>query len=127
MLALLVLNFITCLSRLYFFILFYVGFHETFQGFTLHDETPKDQEFLRFTIEGTSVLFKRWPTSDNHASFQLWSNVRGDVLDYKDLKWISLLSPVDVSLDVVNDQTTQVDTTAAFHRRILRFIFNLFI
>jgi hypothetical protein len=79
---------------------------EKFKGYTLQDEIPKSQEYLRVMAENSAIFIKSWPTDTMQCL--VWSNAHADVLDYRELRWKSLLSPVDVTLAFVKCNNIQV-------------------
>lgn len=77
-----------------------------FEGYTLQDEIPRSQEYLRLMGKNSTIIIKSWPTDT--LQFLIISNFRADVLDYRELRWKSLLSPVDFTLDLVKGHNMQV-------------------
>ena len=74
-------------------------------------------------------MFKKWPSEISQLSFLLWSTMHADVLDYRDLRWSSLFSPVDMSLAFVKDLKTQVrwlDLPEGFFSKLLLYFIYLF-
>ena len=57
-------------------------------------------------VENSTIIMKSWPTDTLQCL--VWSNAHADVLDYRELRWKSLLSPVDLTLAFVKNEITQV-------------------
>ena len=57
-------------------------------------------------VENSTIIIKSWPT--NTLQCLLWSNAHADVLDYRELRWKSLLSPVDLTLAFIKNEIRQV-------------------